>query len=235
MKQLLCKRIVFAAFIACGLCSAGAVPAVVTAATPSPGRTAVQAHYNSLQIPFIKNEGQAHTDVGFYTRSRGGTVFVTKKGELVFSLPQASDKDPKRVVIKEVLYGAKATRPRGKQQSAATVNYFTGADPAEWRTHIPTFHSVTLGEVYAGIELTLKGDGRGVEKLFMVKPGADPAAIRIQAEGIQTLSVTRSGELALTTGLGTVTFTKPVAYQEIDGKRVAVEVAYTIEESEIRS
>ena len=191
---------------------------------------ALRADYNQLQIPFVKNEGQVHTDVSFYTKTRGGTVFVTGKGELVFSLPQESEKDPKRVVIKEVLQGAKAARPRGEEQSAARVNYFKGADPTEWRTHITTFDRVTLGEVYTGIELALKTHGTSVEKLFLVQAGADPAAIRIQVEGIQALSVTESGELALTTGLGTVTFTRPVAYQEIEGKRVEVAVAYQVQE-----
>jgi len=44
------------------------------------------------------------------------------------------------------------------------------------------------------------------------------------------LSVNEEGQLVAETGLGPVKFTKPVAYQEIAGKRVEVECEYTIAE-----
>ena len=44
------------------------------------------------------------------------------------------------------------------------------------------------------------------------------------------LSVNEHGELEAETALGMVRFTKPVAYQEIDGKRVVVAVEYRIQE-----
>ncbi|OQY98407.1 MAG: hypothetical protein B6D35_12205 [Candidatus Brocadia sp. UTAMX2] len=39
-----------------------------------------------LQMPFIANEGQANEEVRFYANTFGGTVFVTKDGELVYAL-----------------------------------------------------------------------------------------------------------------------------------------------------
>ncbi|TLD40496.1 MAG: hypothetical protein JETT_3220 [Candidatus Jettenia ecosi] len=45
----------------------------------------------------------------------------------------------------------------------------------------------------------------------------------------------KEGQLEAETDLGTVTFTKPVAYQEIQGKRVEVAVEYHIQEPEFRS
>jgi len=41
-----------------------------------------------LQMPFIANEGQTDERVMFYANTFGGTVFVTKNGEIVYSLPQ---------------------------------------------------------------------------------------------------------------------------------------------------
>ena len=47
--------------------------------------------------------------------------------------------------------------------------------------------------------------------------------------------VNEHGELVAETGLGPVKFTKPIAYQEIDGKRVEVEVAYQIESCKLQN
>jgi len=92
---------------------------------------------------------------------------------------------------------------------------------------------VNLGEVYKGIELSLKAYGDNVEKLFCVKPGASPEFIKVQLDGSKSLRVNQDGQLVAETELGPVKFTKPIAYQEIDGKRVAVAVEYCIQGSGI--
>src|SRR3990167_83882 len=43
-----------------------------------------------LQIPFIANNGQVDKQVKYYAKTFGGTVFVTKEGEIVYSLPNNS-------------------------------------------------------------------------------------------------------------------------------------------------
>ena len=43
-----------------------------------------------LQIPFIANNGQVDKQVKYYAKTFGGTVFVTKEGEIVYSLPRNS-------------------------------------------------------------------------------------------------------------------------------------------------
>src|SRR3990167_4079738 len=40
-----------------------------------------------LQMPFIANNGQTDEKVKFYANTFGGTVFVTKDGEIVYALP----------------------------------------------------------------------------------------------------------------------------------------------------
>ena len=44
-----------------------------------------------LQMPFIANEGQVDECVAFYAKTFGGTVFVTKEGDIVYSLPSGRD------------------------------------------------------------------------------------------------------------------------------------------------
>ena len=87
-----------------------------------------------------------------------------------------------------------------------------------------------MGEVYDGIGLRLKAYGNNVEKLFTVTPDANPEAIKVGISGATALKVNEDGQLEAETELGPVKFTKPVAYQEIDGKRVVVACGYTIAE-----
>jgi len=85
-----------------------------------------------------------------------------------------------------------------------------------------------IREVYKRIEVKVKAYGKNVEKLFYVKAGADPESIKMKIEGAKSLRVNETGELEVETGLGVIKFTKPVAYQEINGKRIKVAASYTI-------
>ncbi|MBE7549082.1 MAG: SBBP repeat-containing protein [Planctomycetia bacterium] len=162
------------------------------------------------------------------------------------------------VALKETLVGAKVKGIKGEGTSVTKVNYFRGNDQKKWKSNISTYDVVDLGEVYKGIELKLKAYGNNVEKLFYVKPGANPDQIKINLSGIQPplspftssvkdcpplaggggglrasgLWVNEQGQLVAETELGPVTFTKPVAYQEIEGKKVNVEVEYNIQNRE---
>ncbi|MCF6149919.1 MAG: hypothetical protein E3K37_14795 [Candidatus Kuenenia sp.] len=211
-----------------------------------PSGQIVSQKIKKLQIPFIANEGQADKKVAYYANTFGGTVFITKDGEIVYSMPKAlgvesaesrvesSDvetqciasfkhspnvihnagcklqdnpesciKDNKSfnnsqthnsklvnselqgVALKETLIGAKVKEIKGEAKSVTKVNYFRGNDQKKWKSNIPTYDVVNLGEVYKGIELKLKAYGNNVEKLFQVKPGADPDQIKISLSGIQ--------------------------------------------------
>ncbi len=190
----------------------------------------------TLRMPFIANNGQANEQVRFYAKTFGGTVFVTKAGEIVYALPGSdrntlnpSNKAPRSVVIKETMVGAKIGGITGEQPAVTTVNYFTGNDKSKWKSRVPTYTMVNLGEIYKGVELGLKAYGDNVEKLFCVKPGASPEFIKIRLDGGKSLRINQDGQLEVDTELGLVQFTKPIAYQETEGKRVEVRAEYSIE------
>ncbi|MCY0867316.1 MAG: SBBP repeat-containing protein [Aquificaceae bacterium] len=189
----------------------------------------------TLEMPFIENRGQTDERVAYYTKTFGGTLFITKEGELVYSFPKVEKaekgKTPKVegvAVIVERLSNAKVKELKALEKSPTNVSYFVGNDPKKWQTNIPTYRKVSLGEVYEGIKVELKSYGNNVEKLFYVSPGADPSKIRLELDGVKSAQVKESGELLLKTELGEIVFTKPVAYQEIGGKRVEVPVSYKV-------
>jgi hypothetical protein len=82
--------------------------------------------------------------------------------------------------------------------------------------------------VWSGIEVKLKATQKTVEKLFYVKPGADPSKIQVQVDGAKGLKLSKDGEIIIQTGLGELKLSKPIAWQEKDGKKLPVEVSYKL-------
>ncbi len=183
-----------------------------------------------ISVPFIKNEGQTDKKVSFYAKTFGGTLFVTKEGKLIYSFPKYEEKDKvKLLALEEVLLDAKVKEVKGTKKSITKVNYFIGNDPKKWKRNVSTYEGVTLGEVYEGITLKLRAYGNNVEKIFRVKAGADPDKIKLSIKGAKELKIDKeTGELVVITELGEVRFTKPVAYQVINGKRKDIEVGYKL-------
>lgn len=139
------------------------------------------------------------------------------------------------LALKEEIIGGKINTVKGERKTAIKINYFRGNDPSTWKRNISAYEVVNLGEVYKGIKVKLKAYGNNVEKLFYIKPHAAPEAIKMRLSGAHALRVNDAGQLEAETDLGTVRFTKPVAYQKINGKRVAVVVEYRISKSEVRT
>ena len=182
-----------------------------------------------VQIPFIPNRGQSSKEVKFTARTFAGTVSVTETGGLVYSLPKLKGEKPVQgVTLKEELIGGKVKEVVGESQAVTRVSYFRGNDRSKWQSNLPSYERVSLGEVYEGIEVKLKAYGNNVEKLFYVRPGAEPETIKIKLSGGKKLRVSESGELEVETEQGTVRFSKPVAFQEEEGKRESVEAAYVV-------
>jgi len=184
----------------------------------------VKEKLKGIPVPFVENKGQINSErVKFYAKTLGGTLFVEEDGTLTYNLPA---KDGKGVAIKEVL--KKPSLPRPGKETITKVNYFIGKDKNQWRTGISTYESVIIKSPFAGINLTLKAYGKNVEKIFQVTPKAKPEGIRIKIQGTKGLRINATGELELITELGSVKFTKPLAYQKIRGEKREIEVSYVL-------
>ena len=107
-------------------------------------------------------------------------------------------------------------------------NYFIGNDPSKWHTNIANYAKVEYQDVYRGINLVYHGDQQQLEYDFVVKPGADPRAIRLAFDGAQGKSIDAQGNLVLHTSGGDVVEHAPVAYQTINGVRHPVASRFVI-------
>ena len=129
--------------------------------------------------------------------------------------------------LKEGFIGGRIRGAKGERETLAKVNYFTGNDPSGWKTNISTFEEVDMGEIYEGISLRLKAHGNTVEKYFSVKP-AQTGGDKRKNRRAKALRINKNGRIEAETDAGVVTFSRPFAYQEIDGKKVDVAVDYRI-------
>ncbi|HEY3584369.1 MAG TPA: hypothetical protein VGL90_08320, partial [Casimicrobiaceae bacterium] len=182
-------------------------------------RAAVAARLASVRVPFVANTGQADRRVSYYAPTFAGTVYVARDGHVVYALPGGK--------VLEETAAAGVPHPTALVRAPTRVAYFVGRDPRRWRRDVPTFDTISLGEAWPHIRLDLGANGGSVEKRFTVLPGGDPSRIRMHVAG-GDLRVDAAGALIVATAGGDVTFTAPIAFQERNGVRHRVRVAYAL-------
>src|SRR5437868_9944046 len=116
-----------------------------------------------------------------------------------------------------------------REELPGKVNYFVGSDPARWRTNVPTYRKVIHYNVYPGIDLVYRLDGKTLEFDFQVAPGADPGAIRLAAEsnepqGVRSSRIRRArdGDLVVRLGDGELRVRRPRVFQLSGGRARSV-------------
>lgn len=227
-------------------------------APPNPGAPpTVAAAVGRLPLYFIENKGQVDRRVKYYVHSGGQTTFFTPKEVVIVLRPPEATPEPqsRRRNLREGVpfAGQRSThkpptvvrlRPVGLQrgvtltargQTSHRVNYFHGRDPRHWQTDIPTYQAVVYDQAYPGIDLKFYGQGRELEYDIVVHPGADPGQVRFAYQGVKKLELTPEGDLALfLPDGGRLVQKKPVAYQEINGVRIAREARYQLDKGGAR-
>ena len=189
-----------------------------------PSKEAVSAKLATLERGWVKNEGQWDERALFSAPGYFGTTWIAKDGELL----HVAVKGKESWVISERWVGGKVQAITPEEELPTRVSFFVGNDPSKHKTNLPTYRYVSLGEVWSGIEVKLKATQKTVEKLFYVKPGADPSKIVVEIGGAKGLKLSKDGEIIIKTGLGDLKLSKPIAWQEKDGKKLPVEVSYKL-------
>jgi hypothetical protein len=190
---------------------------------PMRGQSAAAAA-DRVPLYFEENQGQTAGEVRYLARGPGYTAYLTGR-ETVFQYRTGKPgrKEGKEAVVRMTLSGSKAPASiQGGGRLPGIVNYLIGNDPSQWHSSIPTYSEVDYRGVYPGVDLVYRGAGKRLEFDFRVAPGADPNKIRLAYTGASKMHLDAGGDLFLDTDAGPAPFTKPAAYQEIDGKRVPV-------------
>ena len=95
----------------------------------------------------------------------------------------------------------------------ARTNYFLGTRE-KWRTGVENFTRVAYRSVYPGIDVVYYGNGNQLEYDFVLRPGADPRAIRFQFHGADHVRLTAEGDLSVDSGGAQFVQKRPMVYQE---------------------
>jgi len=184
---------------------------------------AAQALIAKQPLAFEPNSGQSDSRVLFISRNPGYSLFLTAQGA-VLGLNGVAEP------LSFTWQGASAkSHARGVAALPTKHNYLRGKDPRRWQRDIPTYEEVCYSNLYPGIDLIYYGRQRHLEYDLVVAPGADPAAIRLQVTGMDTLRVGDDGALRLQVAdRDLMTLSKPLIYQEAAGAKRRVEGGYVL-------
>jgi len=174
------------------------------------------------QIAFEANKGQMDPRVRYMSRGAGYALFLTDD-ESVLTLSRGKSRSA--AVLRTRLAGASPRRARGEALLPGRVNIYKGSERHEG---IRTYGRVRYGSPYPGIDLVYYGRDGALEYDFEVRPGADPTRIGLELAGARKLSLSPRGDLLIGVPGGTVRHKRPVAYQEIEGRRVNVGASFDL-------
>ncbi len=106
------------------------------------------------------------------------------------------------------------------------------AKPADERGKIPALGKVLYADLWEGISLVYEAKEHGIaESTYEIATGADVSRIRLRYN--VPVELQGDGSLKFKFAPGYLTESPPVAWQEFDGKRVPVEVAFRVSDGEI--
>ncbi len=237
--------------------AAVAAPSFSSATTSDAERRKILDSYGKLPLSFTENQGQTAQEVRYTSHGGQYDLFLTKN-EAVLALRHTKhyDLSPRHraITLRQIRADHKAAKAAATttttlrmqfenanpnpQISAADklsgkVNYYIGNDPSKWHVGVPTYTRVKYSQVYPGVDLVFYGNQRKVEYDFVVAPGTDPSAIRMNLAGARGLHLSKSGDLIVNVADGNVELQKPVIYQTINDRRQPVAGKYSINGSHI--
>ncbi len=168
-------------------------------------------------LKFYPNRGQLNERLFAYKDNVAGSVAITNEGDLEYYYGDA-------VLIESFGAGVNVEQINLIEPDEFVTNLYLPGPDSEDLKNINSYQQLLIEDVYPSIDLRLKASPRNVEKQFEVAAGGDITNLVVSVEGDE-LQVNEDGELVASDN---VRFSKPVAYQIIEGERKDVEVEYEI-------
>jgi len=218
----------------------GATSAAAASHRPAGSAAATRAHATAaLPTGFELNRGQTDRRVTFLAHGGGYTLFLTATEAVlnVTTLPAAHARTVRTAaarpmdgdVVRLRLVGANAHAVvSGLDRLPGASNYLLGHKRSQWRTGVQSYARVSYRDIYHGVNLVYHGAQRQLEYDFVLAPGVSPTAIKLDVLGARGLRLDRVGNLVLRLPNGDLSQARPIVYQQVRGRRVAVSGRYAL-------
>jgi len=227
--------------------SVARIPESPTSSSDKKG--AVTRGLERMPLYFIENRGQLDPSVAYYVQGQDTTLYFTAGGMTLVQTERRQEKNGSTGRLEKASFGRDGipteagsryavkldfigARPHPKivagDPAPAVISYFKGRKE-EWKTGLSTYGSIVYSDLWPGIDLVYSGTANRLKYTFLVKPGADPARVRLAYRGIQGIRLNEDGQLEIETPAGGFRDDKPYAYQEVDGRRVEIHAAYSLD------
>jgi PKD repeat protein len=200
------------------------------------GAPSVEPAFGRLPLAFVPNQGQIDTSARFEARGVAGTLGFAPQ-EIVLTVPDTPDavnaetlRNSGQTLRLRFLDANPAPAVDAGRSLPGTANYYLGSDATQWYTNLPTYADINYRHLYPGIDLRYEGTDGQLKSTFFVAPGADPARIHWQYSGAEAVTLeSATGNLRIgLPGQAQVVEQAPVAWQQVDGRRIPVAVAYAV-------
>jgi uncharacterized protein (TIGR03437 family) len=190
---------------------------------------------SSAQVPALTLQNYARLPLGFEKRAGGsGERFVARGQGYVIGLERGkatigvAKKDQTSHAVSLEFAGSRPSHAIPGPELPGKINHILGNDPRKWQIGLSSYERITYPDTYPGIDVVYYGNQQQLEFDLVVRPGANPAAVRLKVEGADKLSIDGSGALSLGEASGSLRVALPQIYQEVNGTKKNVPGHYTI-------
>lgn len=178
--------------------------------------------FDRVQTSFVLNTGQIdNKEAVYFARLLTGYIYIDKQGIITHTF---SSPDKNKIRIQEICSQKKISLTPHEPPPDDAIR----ALKDKGQSVGTNYYRLSYGVVADGVELHLLAFIDNLEKIFIVSPGADPEKIIVTLKGAEGLKVSDAGTLEILTQQGTVTFSRPNAYQFVGEERKPVDVAYSL-------
>ncbi|MEX2595603.1 MAG: gliding motility-associated C-terminal domain-containing protein [Salibacteraceae bacterium] len=190
------------------------------------------------ELKFEENKGHLPSHVFFRAYIPGGSVFLEGQ-TLTFDIKRLSELE----AISDFKHGRADTMPetihghvfkvhlKNSQTPSSVetrglfddyVNYYLGDDESKWVSNVMQYGEVIFKNVYPGIDVRYYSVNRDFKYDFIVQPGADPADIQLEYEGVDGLKL-GFDNLLIETSIEQIIDRAPVSWELENGVKKHVE------------
>lgn len=109
-------------------------------------------------------------------------------------------------------------------------NFFMGADSSKWTSHINSYRKVYYSDLYEKTDLRIYENNSHLKYDIVLHPGADAENIKFLYDGVDSIFI-RDNNLIIKTSVNEITELSPEAFQIINGNKISVPCAYSLQDA----